>query len=251
MLAERDQYDCNICRYQFSVTSGTIFHDSHLPLWKWFLAIYLMIESKKGISACQIQRTIKTTYKTAWFLCHRIRAAMREVSADRLKGIVEIDETYIGGKVHGKGPFSNKTCVIGAVQRDGEIRLQVIPASNRYQLRKFVSETTDPACEAIYTDDYVAYGDLSDADTRHERVKHSEEEWVRGDIHTNGIESVWSLLKRAIIGAYHRISHKHLDAYLDELEWRYGNRNNHFLFRDTIKCLTVAEKLEYKTLIAG
>src|SRR5437016_3543296 len=144
VLADRGQYDCNICRYQFSVTSGTIFHDSHLPLWKWFLAIYLMIESKKGISACQVQRTLRITYKTAWFLCHRIRAAMREVIAERLKGIVEIDETYIGGKVRGRRALSNKTCVIGAVQRDGEIRLQVIPASNRYQLRKFITETTDP-----------------------------------------------------------------------------------------------------------
>src|SRR5881227_3143365 len=192
-IEKRDQYDCNVCRYQFSVTANSIFHDSHLPLWKWFLAIYLMIESKKGISACQVQRTLRITYKTAWFLCHRIRAAMREVSADRLKGIVEIDETYIGGKSHGKGPFGSKTCVIGAVQRDGEIRLQVIPASNRYQLRKFISENTDPTCEAIYTDDYVAYGNLSDADTRHETIKHSQEEWVRGDVHTNNVENVWSL----------------------------------------------------------
>src|SRR5438552_225888 len=141
-LADRGQYDCNICRYQFSVTSGTIFHDSHLPLWKWFLAIYLIIESKKGISACQVQRTIKVTYKTAWFLCHRIRAAMREINAEKLKGIVEIDETFIGGRTRMETRYENKTAVIGAVQRGGEIRLKVIPYSNRFQFRKFVEETT-------------------------------------------------------------------------------------------------------------
>src|SRR5438552_3242136 len=121
-IEDRNQYDCNVCRYQFSVTSNTIFHDSHLPLWKWFLAIYLMIESKKGISACQVQRTLRITYKTAWFLCHRIRAAMREVSADRLKGIVEIDETYVGGRSHGPDWRKNKMCVIGAIERGGQIR---------------------------------------------------------------------------------------------------------------------------------
>src|SRR5437868_8304684 len=117
-VIERDQYDCNKCRYQFSVTSGSIFHDSHLPLWKWFLAIYLMIESKKGISACQVQRTVQVSYKTAWFLCHRVRAAMREVSADLLKGIVEVDETYVGGRFHGRGGGykGNKAVVVGAVE---------------------------------------------------------------------------------------------------------------------------------------
>jgi len=248
-LAERGQYDCNICRYQFSVTSGTIFHDSHLPLWKWFLASYLMIESKKGISACQVQRTIKVTYKTAWFLCHRIRAAMREVSADRLKGIVEIDETYIGGKTRGREHrLDNKTYVIGAVQRDGQIRLQVIPAPNRYQFRKFIAETTDPSCEAIYTDDSAAYGNLSDADTRHETINHSVEEWVRGDVHTNNVENVWSLLKRSVVGTYHKLSVKHLDSYLDELEHRFNNRDNKFLFRDTLLKLVKAEALPYEKL---
>jgi len=182
-IAERDQYDCNKCRYQFSVTSGTIFHDTHLPLWKWFLTIYLMIESKKGISANQISRTIKVSYKTAWFLCHRVRAAMREVSADLLKGIVEVDETYVGGRFHGRGQGykRNKAVVIGAVERDGDIRLKVIKSPTKYWLHKFIHETTDPKCEAIYTDEAQAYKGIADADTRHETVKHLEEEWVRGE----------------------------------------------------------------------
>ncbi len=250
-IAERDQYDCNKCRYQFSITSNSIFHDSHLPLWKWFLAIYLMIESKKGISANQVSRTIKVTYKTAWYLCHRIRAAMREVSADKLKGIVEVDETWVGGRNWhgGRGSnYRNKAIVVGAVERDGDIRLQVIKSPSKYWLHKFIHETTDPACEAIYTDEAKAYKGIADADTRHETVNHSNEEWVRGDVHTNSFESVWSLLKRSVVGTYHQLSIKHLDAYLDELEHRFNNRDNQFLFRDTLLKLVSAEKLTYAEL---
>jgi transposase-like protein len=249
-IAERDQYDCNKCRYQFSVTSGTIFHDSHLPIWKWFLTIYLMIESKKGISANQVSRTVQVTYKTAWYLCHRVRAAMREVSVDLLKGIVEVDETYIGGKIHGTDQWRrNKACVIGAVERDGDIRLSVIKSPNRYWLHKFIHETTDPKAEAIYTDEAKAYKGIADADTRHETVNHAADEWVKGDVHTNSVESVWSLLKRSVVGTYHRISIKHLDAYLDELEHRFNNRGNKFLFRDTLLKLLTAEALPYQKLI--
>jgi transposase-like protein len=247
-IEERNQYDCNVCRYQFSVTSNSIFHDSHLPLWKWFLAIYLMIESKKGISACQVQRSLQITYKTAWFLCHRIRAAMREVSADRLKGIVEIDETFLGGRSPMWMKNKNKMCVVGAVERGGEIRLQLIKSPNRYLLRKFINENTEPDTEALYTDQWVGYKGIGDADTRHETVNHSDEEWVRGDVHTNNVENVWSLLKRGVVGTYHKLSVKHLDAYLDELEHRFNNRHNKYLFRDTLLKLVKAEKLPYAEL---
>jgi len=208
-----------------------------------------MIESKKGISANQVKRTLDCTYKTAWYLCHRIRAAMREVNADRLRGIVEIDETFLCGRGHGENWRKKKTCVVGAVQRGGEIRLQVIKAPNRFLLRKFISENTAPETEAIYTDDYAGYKGIADADTRHETVNHSEEEWVRGDVHTNTVESVWSLLKRGVIGTYHQLSMKHLDAYLDELEHRFNNRDNQFLFRDTLLKLVNAEKLPYSELV--
>jgi transposase-like protein len=250
-IEDRDQYDCNKCRYQFSVTSGSIFHDSHLPLWKWFLAIYLMIESKKGISACEVQRVVAVSYKTAWFLCHRIRAAMREVSADLLKGIVEVDETYIGGRFHGRGHGykGNKAVVVGAVEREGQIRLKVIKSPSHYWLHKFIHETTDPKAEAIYTDEAKAYLGIEDSDTRHETVRHAQEEWVNGDVHTNNVESVWSLLKRSVVGTYHKISIKHLDAYLDELEHRFNNRKNKFLFRDTLLKLVKAEKLPYSELV--
>ena len=250
-IHERDQYDCNKCRYQFSATSGTIFHDSHLPLSKWFLATYLMTESRKGISANQIKRTLGIAYQTAWYLCHRIRAAVREVNAELLKGIVEVDETYIGGKVRGrgKGYKGNKAVIIGAVEREGEIRLRVIRSPSKYELHKFIHETTEPSCEAIYTDAFPAYKGIEDADTRHETVNHEADEWVNGDVHTNSVENVWSLLKRSVVGTYHKISVKHLDAYLDELEFRFNNRKNEFLFRDTLMKLVKAEKLPYRELV--
>lgn len=250
-IAERDQYDCNACRYQFSVTAGTIFHDSHLSLYKWFLAIYLMTESKKGMSALQIKRTLDIAYQTAWYLCHRIRAAMRDINSELLRGIVEVDETYVGGKTRhmGRGYKGNKAIAIGAVQRAGKIRLQVITHADKATLHKFIADNTAPDTEAIYTDELPAYWGIEDSDTLHESVCHSAEEWVRGDVHTNGIEGVWSLLKRSIIGSYHQVSMKHLDAYLDELEHRFNNRKNEYIFRDTLTKLVMAPKLPYQELV--
>ena len=250
-LGEREQYDCNACRYRFSVTSGTIFHDSHLPLTKWFLAVYLMTESKKGMSALQLKRTLGIAYQTAWYLCHRVRAAMRDVSNELLSGIVEVDECYVGGKVSGKGRryTGNKSIAIGAIQRGGKLRLQVIPYATKATLFQFVKENTSPDTEAIYTDQLPAYLGIGDEDTRHESVNHGAEEWVRGDVHTNGIESVWSLLERSIVGSYHKVSMKHLDAYLDELEHRFNNRNNEYLFRDTLAKMVQADKLPYRELV--
>lgn len=248
-IKDKAKYDC-ACGYQFTVTTGTIFHDTHLPLWKWFLAIYLMTESKKGISACQMQRTIAVSYKTAWYLCHRIRAAIKDASPALLKGIVEVDETYVGGKVRGmgRGYRGNKVAVVGALERKGDARLKVLPYVDRETLRAFITETTDGKTEAIYTDEHPGYKGIGDADTRHESVNHSKEEWVHGDVHTNGIESVWSLLKRSVVGTYHKVSVKHLDAYLDELEHRFNNRENKFLFRDTLMKLVSSGNLPYAEL---
>lgn len=250
-LREREKYECRECSYQFTVTSGTIFHDTHLSLSKWFLAIYLMTESKKGMSALQIKRTLDIAYQTAWHLCHRIRAAMREINAELLRGVVEVDETYVGRKVHGmgRGYKGNKAIAIGAVQRQGKIRLQVITHADKATLHKFILDNTAPDTEAIYTDELPAYWGNEDSDTVHKWVNHSAEEWVVGDVHTNGIESVWSLLKRSIIGSYHKVSIKHLDAYLDELEHRLNNRQNEHIFRDTLTKLVNAAKLPYQDLV--
>lgn len=252
-ITKREQFDCDACRYQFSVRVNTIFHDSHLPLWKWFLAVYMMVVAKKGVSANQLKRTIGVSYKTAWYLCHRIRKAMAELNTVKLGGTVEVDETYIGGKREGKGhegKFDNKTMVMGALQRGGNIRLRVEHRGDRKTLRKFVDDHVGGWAENIYTDEAAAYGDMSDFDTTHEKVDHSKEEWVRGDVHTNSIEGVWSLFKRSIIGSYHQVSAKHLDAYLDEFEWRFNNRKNPYLFRDTLLKLIESENLPYQKLTA-
>jgi transposase-like protein len=251
-MEDRHQHQCRSCRYQFSVTAGTIFHDTHLPLWKWFLAVYLIVESKKGISANQLKRTLDVSYKTAWYLCHRIRAALNEVDAQLLKGIVESDETLIGGKVEGKGHgyTGNKTIVVGAIQRGGNIVLQVVRGRDRETLHGFIRENVSGDVEAIYTDEWEAYKGVADKDTEHETVKHSEGQWVRGSVHTNSMENVWSLLKRSIIGAYHQVSTKHLDAYLDELEFRFNNRETPYMFRDALCKLLLADTLPYAKLIA-
>lgn len=253
-LAKRNQYQCNDldCDYQFSVLSGTMFHDTKLPLSKWFLTVYLMIESRKGVSANQIKRTIDVSYKTAWYLCHRIRAAMKDAYPFPLKGIIEVDETFVGGTVRGKGRAykGNKSVVVGAVQRKGRIILKVVAGQDRKTLHAFIKKHTAPDTPAIYTDDYTGYLGIGDHDTEHQTVNHSRREWVRGKVHTNTIESVWSLLKRSIMGSYHKVSVKHLDAYLDELEWRFNNRNNPYLLRDTFRQLLKADNVEYKKLVA-
>jgi transposase-like protein len=250
-MDDRHQYQCRSCRYQFSVTAGTIFHDTHLPLWKWFLAVYLITESKKGISANQLKRMIDVSYKTAWYLCHRIRAALNEVDAQLLKGIVETDETFVGGKVEGEGRgyTGNKTVVVGALQRGGNICLQVVRGRDRETLHGFIRENVAGDVEAIYTDEWEAYRGIADGDTEHETVNHSEGQWTRGDVHTNSLENVWSLLKRSIISSYHQVSAKHLDAYLDELEFRFNNRENPYMFRDAMLKLLLAETLPYTKLI--
>ena len=223
-------YQCASCCYQFSVTAGTIMHDSHLPLRKWFLAIYLMCESKKGISANQMMRTLGIgSYRTAWYLCHRIREAMGNdpFTGPTLLGVVEVDETLVGGKAKGRGRAykGNKTWVAGAIQRGGKIRLERIPNVKRHTLHEFIGRTIKDEAEAIYTDDLKSYLGIADDDTRHETVNHSNEEWVVGDVHTNNIENVWSLFKRSLVGTFHKMSKKHMDRYLEELEWRHNNRD--------------------------
>jgi len=252
-IKKRHQLDCDSCRYRFSVTAGTIFHDSHLPLWKWFVAVYLIVESKKGVSANQLKRTIGTTYKTAWYLSHRIRAALNEVDAQLLKGIVEVDETLVGGRMvgQGRGYKGNKTVVVGAMQRNGNICLRVVRGTDRETLHGFIRENTAGDTQAIYTDEWPAYKGIADKDIEHKTVKHRDKEYVaEGDVHTNSIENVWSLLKRSIVGSYHQVSAKRLASYLDELEFRFNNRENPYMFRDAMLKLIVAETLPYAKLIA-
>ncbi len=258
-IEKRNQYDCDSCRYQFSVTAGTIFHDSHLPLWKWFAAVYLMCESKKGMSANQIKRTLGIGYKTAWYLCHRVRAAIQAVGPQPLSGEVEVDETFAGGldknrhahkKSGGRGINTGKDIIVGAAQRGGSVRLKVVPSTDAATLDAFVREALSQRVTLVATDEHAGYRLLGKHGYNHGVVKHKDHEYVVGAIHTNTIESCWSLLKRGIVGSYHRVSKEHLPAYVKEFEFRFNNRKNSHLFRDTLKRLLSTEPLPFEKLTA-
>lgn len=257
-IVKRNQFDCDTCRYQFSVTAGTIFNDSHLPLWKWFLCVYLICESRKGMSANQIKRTLGISYKTAWYLCHRVRAAMKEVNPEPLDGVIEMDETFVGGKMKGhdarRNRLQNKEVVIGIKQRDGDLRFFHAEDVKSGTLAKYIRENVDKSVQVIMTDEWNAYPKAvreSGVLAEHRTVNHHAGVYVDGDVTTNGIESAFSLLKRGIVGSWHKLSAKHLEAYLQEMTWRFNNRANPYLFRDTLMKLLKAEVLEYKKLTAA
>ena len=251
-VADRKVYVCYSCRYQFSVTVGTIFHDSHLPLTKWFLVTYLITESRKGISANQIKRMLGISYKTAWYLCHRIRKAMEETE-HKLKGTVEIDEMYIGGHTKNADKWKKHAPVVGIRERGGH--LHFISASNLDQakINDIIARNVDKTVDVIMTDESRLYNfNATKYQGKHKTVNHKSEEYVRYEgglcITTNAIESAFSLFKRGVVGTWHKVSVKHLPAYLQEMTWRFNNRKNKFLFRDTLMQMLQSDNLEYKEL---
>jgi len=250
-IVKRDQLLCASCEYQFSVTVDTIFHDTHLPLWKWFLATCLLCESKKGMSACQIQRSLGLSYKTAWYLCHRIRAAMAEVAPEPLGGTVEIDETYVAGKKRRWRRKAIPQVVIGIRQRNGDLRLIRAKDARSKTVRDIINANIGGHVEVIMTDESQIYpwALTKIQKKKHQTICHSKE-YAAGDVHTNTVESAFSLLKRGIVGTWHKVSAKHLPAYLDEMCFRFNNRKNPYLFRDTITKLILTPNLEYKELTA-
>jgi len=258
---ERKVFDCDSCRYQFSVLAGTILQDTKLPLPTWFATVYLMCESKKGISANQVNRMMGGSYKTAWYLCHRIRAAMSSASEDRPKlgGTIEVDETFVGGIQRGNQhkpghPQCKKEVVIGIRQRGGELRFFHAEDVKSGTLAKYIKENIAHDVDVIMTDEFGAYPSAiakAGVFAEHKTIKHKAKVYVDGDVHTNTVESAFSLLKRGIVGTWHRISAKHLSAYLDEMEFRFNNRSNPYLFRDTLMNLIEAPVLEYKKLTAA
>lgn len=244
------------CRQQFTVTSGTIFHDSHLPLTKWFMAVALIVDAKKGMSAMQLQRHLRVNYRTAWYLAHRIREAMEDASAPKLKGTVEIDETYIGGKSRGRGHKvwrDNKDVVLGIRERKGPLRLVKIADNKKATLYEAISKHVDKDAAGIMTDEWPAYNFKLTQYHKvpHQRVRHIAKEYVRGDVHTNTIESAFSLLKRAVIGTYHQLSIKHLQRYLNEFGYRFSRREIANLFGETVRRMAQGAPIQYKRLTAG
>jgi transposase-like protein len=253
---------CADCKYTFSVTAGTILNDSHLPLETWFFAVVLLVEARKGMSAMQLKRTLwgqhKGSYKTAWYLCHRIRAAMKQADAPMLDGTVEMDETYVGGKSRGygqgwRGERNKKEVVIGIRQRSGELRFFHAEDAKSGTLAKYIQENISSDVDVVVTDELPAYPKaLGELKGRHETVNHTRKEYVRfgTDIHTNTVESAFSLLKRGIMGTWHKISAKHLQAYLDEMTFRFDRRKRSDLFLDTLRHMVTADPLTFERLTA-
>jgi transposase-like protein len=259
----KNLYQCleSTCKQQFSVTSGTIFNDTRTPLTKWFTAINLIMDAKKGISAMQLQRHLGLgSYQTAWHMCHRIREAMQGDSGTKLKGIVEIDETYIGGRakrrdgsVKNRKPRSEKfDMVLGMKERDGRVRMVHIPDGKAATIRAVIEENVVPFPHRLYTDSAAVY-DFSlnpELKKRHRAVNHSIEWVVPGSkIHTNGIESAFSLFKRGITGSFHHVSAKHLHRYLKEFEHRFNRRKLPTKFTDLIFRSGQTSPLTYRTLV--
>ena len=218
---------CNACRKSFTVTVGTVFEDSHIKLHKWLLAFNLMTASKKGISSHQLHRMLGVTYKTTWFMTHRIREAMR---ADYTKvlggnGPVEADETFIGrkpGTKKRKG-YAHKNAVLSLVERGGEVRSFHVPGVSAKTLKPYLKYHIDPDAH-LMTDDAGQYRILGPEFAQHDVVAHSNDEYVRGEAHTNTVESFFSVLKRGLIGTYQHVSIQHLQRYVTEFDFRYNHR---------------------------
>jgi transposase-like protein len=249
-------YQCleKSCKTQFSATSGTIFHDSHLPLGKWFMAIALLIDAKKGMSALQLQRHLGVNYRTAWYLAHRIREAMNEPGGLKLTGTVEIDETYIGGKKRGRrGVKKDKDVVMGIRERGGDLRLYQISAPSIDALSERIKENVSPNVNKVMTDEWGAYPAAFIASGikggKHETIRHKDKIYVQGEVHTNTVESAFSLLKRAVIGTYHQLSIKHLQRYLNEFSYRFNRREALDMFEQTVARMAGIGAMPYSKLV--
>jgi transposase-like protein len=240
---------CRACRRQFTVTVGTIFEDSHIPLSTWVIAMHLMAASKKGMSAHQLHRMLGIAYKSAWFMAHRIRWAMtQEPLASKLSGIVEVDETYVGGGTEELGRRfkggSPKVPVFTLVERGGRARSFIPPRVTAANIEAILGRHVSPDAE-IMTDDAAWYQHVGRMFKRgHQTVTHSKGEYVRGVVHTNTVEGFFSLLKRGLMGTFHHVSAHHLHRYMSEFDFRYNLRTT----TDGERAALVAKGAEGKRL---
>jgi len=243
-------YNCRRCRRQFTVTVGTIFEGSHIPLVKWVQAFHWVSSSKKGISALQLSRMLGITYKSAWHMAHRIRYVMHPPrNAAKLSQTVEVDETYVGGKSRYPGRATKqKAPVVAVVQRQGPARAMPVESVSGVSLLKAVQDTVQPTAKLI-TDEFSSYKTLDYVYRGRESVKHSAKEWARGSVHTNTVESFFALLKRGIMGSYHHVSRKHLSRYCDEFAFRWSQRHvdDRTRTQAALEQMT-GRRLPYKTL---
>jgi transposase-like protein len=243
-------WQCRACApdgYRFSVIAGTIFENTNKPLRDWYRVAHLMLVSKKGMSALQIMRYMGFgSYKTAWLMCHKIRTALIE-DIEQLGGIVEVDETFVGGKGHNKhkdqrpgkrgggGVLAGKTAVVGAVKRKGNVVARVIENVRASTLTAFVQEAVSHKVSLLCTDQWTGYKGLSKQGYPHATVDHRVGEYVVGAVHTNTIEGFWSLIKRGCVGTFHKVSKKYLHLYVAEFQFRYNNRHNADIFGTAIE----------------
>jgi transposase-like protein len=255
-------FQCNNCHEQFTVTVGTIFEDSHIPLRKWLMAFALLCSAKKGISALQLQRELDIgSYRTAWFMAHRIREAMkREPLAGLLRGTVEVDETYVGGKPRPeagapkakRGRGTKKIPVVALVERNGRVRAHKIERVDGVTLKGAIRANVDRKAR-IMTDEWAAYSGIGpEFAGGHQTVNHGSGEYARGDVFTNTAESYFALLKRGVIGSFHHVSKEHLDCYCDEFSFRWNHRSATDSDRTAIALRqSRGKRLTYKTPIRG